>query len=133
MTDLVLVETNVILDVTDADYAWLEWSSEQMGRCALKLAINPLIYAELCHHAGEIGEVEETIQSLGLQYHELPKEALFLAAQAYKTYRLRGGAKTAPLADFFIGAHAQAEGFMLLTRDATRYRTYFPSVTLISP
>ena len=133
MTDLVLVDTNVILDVTDADSAWLGWSSEQMSRLASKLVINPLIYAELCHHAGEIGEVEVTLQLLALQYHELPKEALFLAAQAYKTYRLRGGAKTAPLADFFIGAHAQAEGFALITRDTTRYRTYFPSVTLISP
>jgi hypothetical protein len=133
MTDLVLVDTNVLLDVTAADPAWLEWSISQMSRFASRLTINPLIYTELCHHAGRIDELEATVQSLGLLYHEQPKEALFLASQAYKTYRLRGGSKTAPLADFFIGAHAQAEGFPLLTRDVARYQAYFPGVHLIQP
>lgn len=133
MSDLVLVDTNVILDVTDADSAWLEWSIAQMSRLAFRLLINPLIYTELCYHVGEIGEVEAKVQSLGLTYEELPREALFLAAQAFKSYRQRGGAKTAPLADFFIGAHAQAEGFALLTRDTARYHAYFPNVPLICP
>jgi predicted nucleic acid-binding protein len=133
MTEFVLVDTNVILDVTDSDAVWKEWSSEQMGRFALQLVINPLIYTELCHHAGALDEVEETVRNLGLTYQELPKESLFLAAQAYKTYRQRGGTKTAPLADFFIGAHAEAAGFTILTRDTTRYETYFPNVPLICP
>ncbi|WP_367874414.1 type II toxin-antitoxin system VapC family toxin [Luteolibacter sp. Populi] len=133
MTDLVLVDTNVILDVTDGDPLWLEWSAERMISLTRKLVINPIIYTELCHQAGQIDEVEAMIPSLGLLYHELPKESLFLASQAYRTYRSRGGLKTAPLADFFIGAHAQAGGFQLLTRDVNRYRTYFPGVPLIHP
>lgn len=130
---MVLVDTNVLLDVTVADSQWLEWSLEQMSRFPEQLVINPLIYAELCYQAGSIEEVEATINSLGLDYRDLPKEALFLASQAYQQYRKRGGTKTAPLADFFIGAHAQAEGFTLLTRDKTRYQTYFPTVRLICP
>jgi len=133
MTDLILVDTNVILDVMDADSEWLDWSVDQMSAYPLRLVINPLIYTELCYHAGQIDEVESIIGSLGLGYMELPRKALFLAAQAYKAYRRRGGEKTSPLADFFIGAHAQAEAFSLLTRDAARYQTYFPGVSLIRP
>ncbi|MEO5917206.1 MAG: PIN domain-containing protein [Luteolibacter sp.] len=130
---MVLVDTNVLLDVTGADSRWLDWSLEQMSRFPERLVINPLIYAELCYQAGSIEEVEATMASLGLHYRELPREALFLASQAYCNYRQRGGTKTAPLADFFIGAHAQAEGFTLLTRDTARYQTYFPTVRLIGP
>lgn len=133
MTDLVLVDTNVILDVTGADPVWLGWSSGQLAGLLHRLVINPLIYTELCHQAGKIEDVETILASLGLAYHELPREALFLASQAFRSYRLKGGTRTAPLADFFIGAHAQAEGFSLLTRDVTRYRSYFPSVPLICP
>jgi predicted nucleic acid-binding protein len=133
MTDLVLVDTNVILDVTDADAMWMEWSSAHMSKLAFRLVINPLIYAEMCHHVGALSEVEVMVRVLGLMYQELPKESLFLAAQAYKSYRQRGGTKTAPLADFFIGAHAQAASFTILTRDTLRYQTYFPTVPLICP
>lgn len=130
---LVLVDTNIVLDVTEADDQWLTWSRNQMEKYPGRLVINPLIYTELCHQAGSIEEVERTISQLGLLYLEIPREALFLASQAFRRYRLRGGIKTAPLADFFIGAHAQAEGFTLLTRDTSRYETYFPRVPLICP
>ncbi len=133
MADLVLVDTNVILDVTEADPKWLDWSLEQMSQYPSRLIINPLIYAELCYQAGTIEAVEFTLGTLGLSFLELPKEALFLAAKSYKLYRQRGGSKSAPPADFFIGAHAQAEGFRLLTRDISRYATYFPEVPLICP
>ncbi|WP_035612855.1 type II toxin-antitoxin system VapC family toxin [Haloferula sp. BvORR071] len=133
MTDLVLVDTNVILDITGADPVWLGWSSGQLAGLVHRLAINPLIYTELCHSAGKIEDVEAILASLGLIYLELPREALFLASQAFRNYRRNGGTKSAPLADFFIGAHAQAEGFTLLTRDVDRYRSYFPSVPLIHP
>lgn len=133
MTEQILVDTNVLLDVTQADPQWQEWSLRQLSQFPSRLIINPLIYTELCYQAGAIDDVEATMESLGLLYREIPKEALFLAAQAYKAYRRQGGTKTAPLADFFIGAHAQAEGLTLLTRDQARYRTYFPSVRLIYP
>lgn len=130
---LVLVDTNIVLDVTEADDQWLTWSRNQMEKYPGRLVINPLIYTELCHQAGSIEEVERTISQLGLLYLEIPREALFLASQAFRGYRPREGIKTAPLADFFIGAHAQAEGFTLLTRDTSRYETYFPRVPLICP
>jgi predicted nucleic acid-binding protein len=135
MTDsgLILVDTNVILDVLEDDPDWASWSAEQMSRMVGRTAINPLIYSELSYEAGEIEEVERILVTLGLNYQELPREALFLASKAYKTYRLRGGARTAPLPDFFIGAHAAVLGVPILTRDVSRYQTYFPDVELISP
>ena len=133
MSDAVLVDTNVILDVTNADPSWVEWSRKQMELAALRLLINPMIYAELCYHAGEIREVEMMVTTLGLNYGELPREALFLAAAAFRHYRKQGGQKSSPLADFFIGAHAAALGIPILTRDTARYKSYFPTVELITP
>lgn len=129
----VLVDTNVLLDVTAADPTWLDWSARQMSRFPSRLVINSLIYSELCYQAESIDEVESMVSGLGLLYRELPREALYLAAQAFRIYRQHGGTRTAPLADFLIGAHALAEGYALLTRDVARYRSYFPDVTLICP
>ena len=135
MTDsgLILVDTNVVLDVLEDDPAWASWSAEQMSRMVGRTVINPLIYSELSYEAGDIEEVERILVTLGLNYQELPREALFLAAKAYQSYRLRGGARTAPLPDFFIGAHAAVLGIPILTRDVGRYQTYFPDVPLIAP
>jgi predicted nucleic acid-binding protein len=47
-------------------------------------------------------------------------------------YRRRGGPRQSPLPDFYIGAHAAIGRLALLTRDATRYRTYFPGVEIIA-
>ncbi len=133
MTDPVLVDTNVILDVTANDPVWRQWSEEHLAKLVGRLVVNPLVYTELCHSATKIEVVESALTSLGLVYLELPREALFLASKAFRDYRKKGGTKTAPLADFFIGAHAAVEGFKLLTRDVNRYRTYFPGVKLIHP
>ncbi len=130
---LVLVDTNVIADVLHGDPVWAEWACGQLNQHVGELVINPLIYAELCYHAHSRGEVDELVARFGFRYQELPRQALFLAAQVYRTYRQRGGAKTAPLSDFFIGAHAKAAGIPLLTRDQGRYKTYFPEVSLICP
>jgi hypothetical protein len=129
----VLVDTNVIADVLYSDPVWCNWATEQLALHAGDLFINPLIYAELCYPASSPDEVNQVVESLGFQYVELPRLALFLAAQAYRAYRVRGGMKTAPLPDFFIGAHAEASGMTLLTRDKSRYTTYFPSARLICP
>jgi predicted nucleic acid-binding protein len=102
-----------------------------METFAGRLAINPVIYAELCFPLLSAEETDQLVAYLGLKYREFSRESLFLAAQAYKIYRKRGGTKTAPLPDFFIGAHAAALGVPIITRDVTRYQTYFPSVTLI--
>ena len=135
MTDLsiVLVDSNVVIDVTSRDLHWEEWSALQLETFAGRLAINPVIYAELCFPLQSADEANQLIAYLGLEYREFSRESLFLAAQAFRTYRQRGGTKTAPLPDFFIGAHAAVLGIPIITRDVTRYQTYFPSVTLISP
>jgi len=130
---LVIVDTNVLLDVTGQDERWADWSQGQMAQHATRLMVNPLIYTELCYEAGNAGEVDAILLSLGLRYEELPRHALFLAARAFRLYRERGGAKSAPLPDFFIGAHAAALEVPIITRDVARYRTYFPEVELISP
>ena len=129
----VLVDTSVIADVIYKDPVWAPWAADQLTAYAGASRINPIIYSELCYHAIGIGEVDQLVLNFGFQFDELPKEALFLASQAYRTYKQRGGTKTAPLPDFFIGAHAQALGIPILTRDAGRYSSYFPGVQLICP
>ena len=130
---LILIDTNVILDVTEQDEHWANWSQDQMGQYVDRLFINPIIYTELCYEAGNTADVDAILLTLGLRYTELPRQALFLASQAFRKYRKVGGTKTSPLPDFFIGAHAAANGVSLITRDTSRYRTYFPTVELICP
>jgi predicted nucleic acid-binding protein len=127
-----LVDSNVIIDVIRDDPQWAAWSMDAIVAADNPL-INPMIFAELCYQQTSAAEVEQLMAVIGLGYAEIPREALFLASQAYRSYRQRGGIKTAPLADFFIGAHAQAAGFSLLTRDRSRYESYFPGVKLIGP
>lgn len=133
MTELsALVDSNVIIDIIGQDPNWMSWSIEALNSCESP-CINPLVFAELCYVKNSPEEVEGLLNRLDLGYLELPKDALFLAAQAYRIYRQRGGTKTAPLPGFFIGAHAAALGIPIITRDVTRYQTYFPTVPLISP
>ena len=128
-----LVDTNVISDVATRDPVWFAWSFEAITAPGRRLLVNPFIYSELCYHARSGDEVDLLVNELALGYEEMPREALFLAAQAFRTYRQRGGTKSAPLPDFFIGAHAQALRVPLLTRDVSRYTKYFPDVRLIAP
>lgn len=129
----VLVDSNVVMDITGRDPQWEEWSAGQLEALAGRLAINPVIYAELCFPLASAEEADQLVAYLGLTYREFSRESLFLAAQAFRAYRQRGGVRTSPLPDFFIGAHAAALAVPILTRDVTRYQTYFPSVTLITP
>lgn len=129
----VLVDTNVLSDVLYADPLWEAWSSAQLVQHAPHLAVNPLVYAELSYKSASQADTDHILTQLGLEYLELPRPALYLAAKAFQQYRQRGGTRTAPLADFFIGAHAAVSAMPILTRDATRYATYFPRVKLIVP
>jgi predicted nucleic acid-binding protein len=131
--NLILVDTNVLLDVIEQDERWADWSQEKMNHYVGRMVVNPIIYAELCYEAGDTDDVDVILWTLGLDYLEFSRQVLFIAAQAFKLYRQRGGNKTAPLPDFFIGAHAAALGVPIITRDVNRYQTYFPTVTLISP
>jgi predicted nucleic acid-binding protein len=132
---LVLVDTNVILDVVQDDTVWAEWSQGQLDAWAARdeLGINAVIYAELSIAYVRIEELEDTVDTAGLRFLEIPREALFLAGKAFLAYRKQGGTRTGVLPDFFIGAHAAVAGLPLLTRETARYRTYFPGVALITP
>ena len=127
-----LIDSNVIIDVIGQDPVWRTWSVDALS-ARESAFVNPLVFAELCYVKPSPTEVETLLNRLEIGYCEVPKDALFLAAQAYKLYRRRGGAKTAPLPDFFIGAHAVALDVPIVTRDASRYQTYFPTAALITP
>jgi len=130
---MILVDTCVILDLVHDDTEWAEWSAVQLSRYEGRLAANPMIYAELCYAAESSAEVDGLLDDLSLEFLEFPRQALFLAAKAFRAYKQRGGVRTAPLPDFFIGAHARAINGALLTRDVARYRTYFPDLAVIAP
>lgn len=132
---ITLVDSNVILDLVTDDRQWSEWSAEALSRAADEsaLAINPLIYAEVSIGFTTVEELEHLLPAEMFGRLALPYEAAFLAGKAFLAYRRRGGERRAPLADFYIGAHAAVSGLRLLTRDARRYRTYFPKVELIAP
>jgi predicted nucleic acid-binding protein len=130
-----LVDSNVILDILLDDPVWAEWSEETLSQYGEThdLFINPIVYTELSIGFRRIEELEKAIEVAGFQMLEIPKEALFLAGKAFLQYRRNKGTKSSPLPDFFIGAHAAVLHVDLVTRDAARYRTYFPTVNLISP
>lgn len=132
---MILVDTNVILDVIEEDPAWADWSQAQLDRAALQgaLLINPVIYTELSIAFHRIEELEAMVSEAGLIVESIPREALFLAGKAFLQYRRQKGTKRGVLPDFFIGAHASVLGIPLLTRDAGKYAGYFPQVTLITP
>jgi len=131
----VLVDSNVLLDVVTDDPIWGSWSGATLARTADEavLVINALVYAEVSIGFAAIEVLEDALPADLFRREDLPYEAAFLAGKAFLTYRQRGGTKRSPLPDFYIGAHAAVSGYRLLTRDATRYRTYFPKLALIAP
>lgn len=132
---MVLVDTNVLIDVFEDDPDWAEWSLAQLRHRAqlTSLAINPIIYTELSVAFSSIESLDATLENLQLRHLDIPRPALFLAGKAFVRYQQQGGSKSNVLADFFIGAHAAVSRLPLLTRDTRRYRAYFPTVELIAP
>lgn len=132
---MLLVDTNVLVDVLQNDPQWAEWSIAQMRAQARLhgLAINPVIYAEMSLSFSTLEALDDVVLTMALEMREIPRPALFLAAKAYAQYRRRGGGKGQVLPDFFIGAHAAVEGWPLLTRDASRFKTYFPTLEIMTP
>ncbi len=132
---MILVDTNVLFDVLTNDAEWADWSQRHLEIYALEdqLIINPVIYAELSSRFEHIDALESALITANIEVVEVPRTALFLAGKAYRLYRERCGIKTSVLPDFFIGAHAAVAAIPLLTRDTTRYRSYFPTVELIAP
>jgi predicted nucleic acid-binding protein len=132
---LVLVDSNVLLDVFTEDPVWFGWSSQALERRAEDslLVVNPIVYAEVSIRFERIEALEEALPADVFRRDALPWEATFLAGKCFTSYRRRGGARRSPLPDFYIGAHAAVTGMTLLTRDASRYRTYFPSLEILAP
>lgn len=132
---MILVDTNVLLDLVTDDPDWAEWSLARLEEAALAgpVLINDIVYAEtsICYH--RIEDLDAMLARAMIEIAATPRSALFLAGKAFQRYRRAGGMRTGVLPDFFIGAHAAVQGWPLLTRDSGRYRRYFPKVTLIAP
>lgn len=131
----VLVDANVLLDVFGQDPAWFDWSAGALAKAVRtrSVGVNPIIYAEVSANFEAIEDLEDALPASDFERLPLPWPAAFLAGRSYIAYRRSGGQRRSPLPDFYIGAHAAVEGMTLLTRDSTRYRTYFPTVELITP
>jgi predicted nucleic acid-binding protein len=132
---VILVDTNVLLDILQDDPQWAEWSQQQLETVSLtdSLAINAVIYSELSMAFERIEDLEAVIAEASLTLEPIPREALFLAGKVFLDYRRRQGAKQGVLPDFYIGAQAAVNGWPILTRDVGRYRSYFPTVRLVAP
>lgn len=131
----VLVDSNVLIDVLTEDRRWFDWSSEMLAAATDRsvLAIDPIIYAEVSIGFQAIEDLESALPREVFRRTHLPAEAAFLAGKAFVRYRRAGGERRSPLPDFFIGAHAAVEDMTLLTRDAGRYRSYFPGLDIVAP
>jgi len=131
----ILVDSNVLLDIITEDARWASWSAETIEDAAnqFRLVINPVIYAEVSVRYSRIEELDAVLPEALFYREAIPYEAAFLAGKSFSIYRRREGVKRSPLPDFFIGAHAAVAGYRLMTRDASRYQTYFPKVSLITP
>jgi predicted nucleic acid-binding protein len=132
---MILVDSNVIIDVMSRDPVWGAWSEAALADAADggEIAINPIIYAEISLGFATMAALDAALGFGDFKRLALPYEAGFVAGRAFVEYRRRGGARTSPLPDFYIGAHAAIAGLRLLSRDARRYQGYFPSVDLIAP
>jgi hypothetical protein len=131
----VLVDTNVLLDVATRDPVWEPWSRAALDAAqeSASLVINAIVYGELAMGYPTLEDLDASLPLDLYRREAVPFEAAFLASRSYREYLRRGGTRSTPLPDFYIGAHAAVAGYRLLTRDAARYRTYFPRLTLIAP
>ena len=132
---MILVDTNVLIDIVSDDPLWAEWSQRRLAAAATQdqLAINDIVYAELSVRYATIEELDAMLRDAQLVSVPIPRTALFLAGKVFQRYRSAGGVKTGVLPDLFIGAHAVVSDSVLVTRDAARYPTYFPGIKLIAP
>lgn len=134
-TEVTLVDSNVLLDVVTDDAVWGEWSAAALAAAFDEgdVVINPIVYAEVSVGFDRIEDLDAILPTSQFVREPLPYSAGFLAGKAFLAYRRNGGTRPTPLPDFYIGAHAAVAGHRLLTRDATRYRTYFPRLAMIAP
>jgi len=131
----ILVDSCVLLDLFTNDEQWADWSENTLEKYSQinTLYINSIVYTEVSIGFNKVEEIEEAIGELGIKVLEMPRETLFLTGKAFLKYKKNKGNKTSPLPDFFIGAHASVSKLDLITRDLSKYKTYFPRVNLIHP
>ena len=131
----VFVDSCILLDLFTNDPHWAEWSEKILDQYSQTntLYINSIVYTEISIGFNKIEEVENAVSELGIKVLEIPREALFLTGKVFLKYRKNKGSKNSPLPDFFIGAHASVSKFNLITRDTSKYKTYFPQVKIIHP
>jgi predicted nucleic acid-binding protein len=132
---MILVDSNILIDITSNDPVWFVWSSKQIVQLMLveDLAVNQIVVAEVAPSMGSMEAFYTLLTSLSVELSSLNEDVAFMAGSAFLAYRKNGGKGRSTLPDFFIGAHAQHMGASILTRDSRFYRAYFPSVPLISP
>jgi hypothetical protein len=132
---MILLDSNVLLDLWGADPVWRSWSSGQIRGLSIlhQLAINVIVYAEISVRFSSPAIVDQALDEAGVTVLPIPRAAAYLAGRAHLDYRRKGGIKGNVLPVFFIGAHAAVLGCSILTRDTRRYATYFPTVALIAP
>lgn len=132
---MILVDSNILIDILKDDPVWAEWSTDHLTLlgAAGEGVINPIIYAELSIGFSDQATLDLWLRQLEVSLEETPANALFRAGKAFASYRESGGPRTSLLPDFLIGAHADVMGYAILTRDTRRFRTYFPAVRLIAP
>ena len=134
MTTSVLVDSNIFLDLFGGGPTSL-WSREALveGGSTATLTVNPVIWSEISARFATEADLAEALAGLSLQKEPIPFRAAFAAGKAHLSYRKAGGARERTLPDFLVGAHAATSGYKLLTRDAARYRSYFPDLEIIAP
>lgn len=130
-----LLDANILIDLFSADPDWHAWSRYQMAIARRRgdLVINPIVYAEVAAMFPTQRKLDEALGSDRYRREDLPWEAAFTAGRVFLSYRRAGGLKRSPLPDFYVGAHAEVRGYVLLTRDLGRYRQAFPALRIISP
>ena len=135
MADPALIDSNVILNLMTESSDWADWSDARLTEIGAEsvLVINPIIYAEVSVGFERIEDLDHALPPALYAREALPYEAGFLAGKCFLEYRRRGGQRSSPLPDFYIGAHAAIAGYRLLTRDARRFRSYFPGLDIIAP
>ncbi len=130
-----ILDSNVVVDLLLIEPGWHEWSARQVESFAGEgpLVINPIVFAEAAPKFNNADALKKSMMVLGLTFEQMPWEAAFVAGKAHASYRKSGGLRERTLPDFLIGAHAQVGGYRLVTRDAQRYRSYFPNLDIIAP
>jgi predicted nucleic acid-binding protein len=131
----ILIDTNVLLDIVESRPQWMEWSSRQVANARKdgRVVLNAVVFAEASTPYEDQARFEAAIEKAGLVKEDVPWTAAFIAGKAHLAYRTRGGVKSQTLPDFFIAAHALVKKYTLVTRDAARFRAYFPDLAIIAP